>query len=126
MAKTTTGGSRKVALNLASLGDLSAGQSRAVIDAAIRAAVRDTEDRGSDKKKRKVTIELELGKVGESVTATVRAKTTLPPYQTEPTVGALTPDGKGGFGVEFNPNAPGNPDQKSFDEDDDSGDGDER
>jgi hypothetical protein len=93
-----------------------------VIDAAIRAAVRDTEDRGSDKKKRKVTIELELGKVGESVTATVRAKTTLPPYQTEPTVGALTPDGKGGFGVEFNPHAPGNPDQQELD---DGSDGDE-
>lgn len=117
---TRTKSPRKVALNLANLGDLSSGQSRAVIDAAIRAAVRDTEDRGSDKKKRKVTIVLEIGKVGDSITASVEAKTTLPPYRTEPTIGAITYSDNGTVaGVEFNPNSPGNPDQQDIPDGDD-------
>lgn len=117
MAKTATTSPRKVPLALASLGDLSSGQAAAVINAAIKAAIRDTEDRGSDKKKRKVTIELELAKVGESVTAAIKAKTTLPPYQTEPTIGALKIGQNGDVGVEFNPHSPGNPDQQNFPDD---------
>ena len=94
MAKTTSGTPRKVALTLDSLGDLSSGQAGVAINAALAAAIRDTEDRGSDKKARKVVIEIELKKLGdENVTATVRAKTTIPPYQTEQTVGNLRPNG---------------------------------
>lgn len=121
MAKTTTSGTpRKVALTLDSLGDLSSGQAGVAINAALAAAIRDTEDRGSDKKARKVVIEIELKKLGdENVTATVRAKTTIPPYQTEQTVGNLRLKGGPGGGVEleFNPLNGENPDQRTFETD---------
>ena len=111
---TKTAGPKKVSLTLASLGGLASGQAEGIINAALRAAIRDTEDRGSDKKKRKVTIEVEFAKLGdENVTTSVRAKTTLPPYQTSDTVGNLKVDGER-VSVEFNPNSPDNPEQRTM------------
>lgn len=81
-------------LTLETIADLSEGQAAATVNAAIRAALTDCEDRGSDKKSRKVTIELEFKKVGESVAAVVKAKTTLPPYVTEPTIGDFAINGR--------------------------------
>lgn len=103
----------KQPLTIDNLGELSAGQSRGVINAALRAALRDTEDRGSDKKARKVTIEVEFKKLGDGVTATVRAKTGLPPYMTEPTIGSMEFDGAQPV-MKFNPHSPGNPDQQTL------------
>jgi hypothetical protein len=119
MAKTTIGTStRKVPLNLATLADLSGGQAGVAINAAIAAAIRDTEDRGSDKKARKVVIEIEFKKLGdENVTTAVRAKTAIPPYQTEQTVGNLRLKQGGGVELEFNPLNGENPDQRTFDTD---------
>jgi hypothetical protein len=99
------------ALTLATLGELAAGQAEVTINAALRAALRDTEDRGADGKPRKVTIEVELKKTGpDHVVATVKAKTNVPAYQTEPTIGQLQLD-NGQALMAFSPSAPDNPDQ---------------
>lgn len=103
----------KVSLSVDNLADLSGGAAGAVINAALRAALRDTEDRGADKKARKVTIELEMKKIGESVAVTVKAKTGLPPYLTDTTIGSLEMDGKQPV-MRFNPDSPGNPDQQTL------------
>lgn len=102
-------------LTLSTIGDLAGGQAEATINAAIRAALRDTEDRGADKKARKVTIELEFKKVGpDNVTLAVRARPTIPPYQTDPTVGELLLNDRGQPEMQFSPDAPGNPDQPAL------------
>lgn len=98
-------------LTLATVGQLAGGQAEGIVNAALRAALRDTEDRGADKKPRKVTIEIELKKLGESVSATAKAKTTLPPYVTDPTFGDLTVNDRGQPEMQFSPVAPDNPDQ---------------
>lgn len=102
------------ALTLDTLGELSAGQSQAIIDAALRAAIRDTEDRGGDKKPRKVTIEIEFKKSGpDHVSVNVTAKTSLPKYATDPTVAEIVMDGNKPR-VMFSPAAADNPDQPAI------------
>lgn len=119
MATKTGQGPKKEKLDLSTLGRLANGVSAAVINAAIRAALRDTEDRGSDKKARKVTIEIEMKKLNdESITAAVKAKTTLPPYLTEPTIAHLKIDGEK-VDAEFNPHSAANPGQMTMSVDDD-------
>lgn len=113
----TKAGPKKVKLDLSSLGKLSNGVSGGVIDAAIKAAVRDLEDRGSDKKPRKVVIEVELKKLNDdSITAAVKAKTVLPPYLTSPTIAHLKVD-DGKVDAEFNPHSASNPDQMTMGDD---------
>jgi hypothetical protein len=110
--------SHQRSLTLDSLGELAAGQAKATINAALRAAIRDTEDRGSDKKPRKVTIEIEFKKAsGDHVSATVKARTTVPPYVTDPTVAELVVDGAN-TQLLFSPSAPDNPDQPGLPLDD--------
>lgn len=103
-------------LTLDTLGQLAGGQAEATINAALRAALRDTEDRGADKKPRKVTIEIELKKVGQdNVSATVKAKTSVPPYQTDPTIGELrVSEANGQPEMAFSGDAPDNPDQPAI------------
>jgi hypothetical protein len=86
-----------VALSLANLGELSNGAAGVVIDAAIAAAVRDTEDRGlEDGKPREVTIKLKLTKIDDdTVTAEVEAKTSVPAYKPKKTIGQITYAGPG-------------------------------
>lgn len=99
-------------LTLATIGQLAGGQAEATVNAALRAALRDTEDRGADKKARKVTIEVELAKVGENtICATLKAKTTVPPYQTDPTFGEITTGERGAPEMAFSPSSPSNPNQ---------------
>lgn len=110
MAKIVKG--HQSELTLATLGQLAGGQAEATVNAALRAALRDTEDRGGDKKPRKVTIEIVLEKLSEdALSATVRAKTTVPPYQTEPTIGSIVAGDRGAPAMAFAPNSPGNPNQ---------------
>lgn len=98
-------------LKLGSISELAEGQAEAVINSAIDAAVRDTEDRGDDEKPRKVTIELVFMKLNENqIAATVKAKTTLPPYATKPTIGNLVSDGRRAE-MQFSTASQGNPDQ---------------
>lgn len=102
-------------LTLANVGKLAGGQAEATINAALRAALRDTEDRGADKKGRKVTIEIELKKLGEdNVSATVKAKCSVPPYVTDPTFGELRVGEAGQPEMAFSPADPDNPDQPAL------------
>lgn len=112
MAKVKQGeGSGQATLTLESLSQLADGQAKAAINAALTAAIRDTEDRGDDKKPRKVTIDVVLLKIGDdNITAVVGAKTTLPPYKTKPTFGKLKVDGRSCEMV-FSPACADNPDQ---------------
>ena len=105
-------------LTLETIGELAGGQAKATINAAIRSAMRDVEDRGADKKARKVTIELEFTKLGDSVSVTVKTKNTVPSYQTDPTIGELTIEGNGQPLMNFSPVAPENPDQPGLPVDD--------
>lgn len=114
MSETKTRGPKRQKLDLSSIGQLANGLSEGVINAALRAALRDTEDRGSDKKPRKVTIEIEFKKLNDaSITASVKARPTLPPYLTEPTIAHLIVDGEK-VSAEFNPNSASNPDQMTM------------
>lgn len=62
----------KVDLNLENLADLDNGTAGIVINSALRSAIRDTEDRGDDRKARKVTIEVNMVKSGDDhISATV-------------------------------------------------------
>ena len=112
VAKSKANKAHQRSLTLATIGDLAGGQAEATINAALRAALRDTEDRGGDRKPRKVTIEIELRKLGEdNVSATVRAKTAVPPYQTDPTIGELRLTERGQPEMAFSPQSADNPDQ---------------
>ena len=103
-------------LALDTLSQLADGQAKATINAALAAAVRDTEDRGDDGKPRKVTGEIELKKLGEdSITATIKAKTAVPPYVTKPTVGKLRLEGRNAEMV-FSPSNADNPDQRTVED----------
>lgn len=81
----------KVSLSLATLGDLSDGRARLVIDHAISRAMKDLEDRGDDGKPRKVVVTLEMVKEPNSsaVTMDVTAEFRSPAYRTPATVGNL-------------------------------------
>lgn len=99
-------------LTLETVGQLSDGQSEAVINAAIAAAVRDTEDRGDDGAARKVKIELTFKKAGKDhVACTAKATTSIPPYQTKPTVGVLRLNGSKAEML-FNPSDAERPEQQ--------------
>ncbi len=114
MARTKVRPADAAKLNLTTIRDLSNGQAEAVINAALQAALRDVEDRGEDRKPRKVVVEIELKKFNDDVvTATVKAKTTLPPYVTQPTFGELSVDGKS-VDMKFNPNNADNHEQQTL------------
>lgn len=100
--------SHQQVLTLSTLGELAGGQAEATVNAALRAALRDTEDRGADKKPRKVVIEVELKKLSaDAVSATVRAfvKCALEPnastgtFQVAPLPGELEAALDAGFAV---------------------------
>lgn len=81
----------KTNLTLDTLGDLSDGRARVVIDAALKAAFRDVADRGHDGKSRKVVITVEMSKdeTGELVATDVQAIPKLPPYRTPATMAKI-------------------------------------
>jgi hypothetical protein len=98
-------------LSLDTLGELDGGRAKGIINAAIRAAVNDLDDRGDDAKERKVLITLSLKKKKGNIFLSATAKPTLPAYQTDDTVGEIK-IGIDGAKVEFQPLAPENPDQE--------------
>jgi hypothetical protein len=103
-------------LNLATLGDLSEGYAQAVIDQAIKAAIRDTEDRGKDKKERKVVITLRIKKIGDSgVVVAVEAEPKVPKYLTPETIGDIhVTDGGRNAEMRFSSASAENPDQPAI------------
>lgn len=77
-------------INLDSLGQLDGGAARAIIDAAIRDAVRDIDDRGGDGKPRKVEIILTLSVLDNNqVACHVEAAAKVPRRRTAGTIGAI-------------------------------------
>lgn len=105
----------KTNLNLESLGDLSDGRARAIIDAALKAAVRDLDDRGRDGKPRKVviTVEMVMDETGELVTTDVQAEAKIPAYRTPATMANVkVKDGE--IGLFFQSENRERPDQDTF------------
>jgi len=107
------------ALTCDSLGELNHGLARGVIDAALRMAVADLNERGSeDDKVRKVIITVEMERMtDDDIAVRVDVGTKLPAYRTDATICRLNYD-DGELGAKFEPESPKNPDQKTipFDE----------
>ena len=107
---------RKKTLELSTLKDLAGGQVEATINAALRAAIADVEDRGSDKKPRKVVIELVFTKLTNSSSAFsvgCKATTKIPAYVTDNTIGHVSFE-SGAPRLKFSPDSPENPDQQTL------------
>jgi hypothetical protein len=101
-------------LSLESLGDLSLGQSGAVIDKAIRQTVADLDDRGDDGQPRKVNIQIVFKKLDSgTVTTKVEVEAKLPKYKTITTIAEIKSKG-GEPKLQFQPHSPERPDQPSF------------
>lgn len=104
-------------LSLKSLGDLDEGAARAIIDAAIREAVADLDDRGSDRKPRQVNIQINLSLLeNNQVSVDVDAYAKLPRRRTASTFGRLRREGPDGTRVQFQTLASQEPDQRTIDE----------
>lgn len=103
-------------LCLDTLGDLDGGAARAIIDAAIRDAVRDLDDRGEDEKPRFVEVRLSLSRMDNGLLAChVEAAAKTPRRRTASTVGQVARRG-GDVGVLFQTYAPEDPHQRTIDE----------
>jgi hypothetical protein len=75
-----------VDITLATLGDLDGGTAGVMIDAALKAAKEDADDRGSDGKAREVVIKVKMKQLpNEQIETIVTAKATVPEYQTHAT-----------------------------------------
>ncbi len=99
------------------LGDLDGGSARAIVDAAIREAVNDLEDRAEyDEKPRDVVIKLRFEmRKNREVDVTLDATAKMPPRRTAMTTGQIVAkDGRAG--VRFSALAPDDPMQGTFDE----------
>lgn len=110
----------KVNLSLDTLKDLDSGRAAVAINAALNRALSDLDDRGADKKERRVTIEIAMGKSGKhgdsnDVYVDVRVNCKVPSYYTNSTMCKLGVNNKGRAEAWFQPDSPENPDQKSID-----------
>lgn len=103
-------------LTLASLGDLDGGAARAIIDAAIREALADLDDRGSDLQPRRVDIRLALKQMrGGLVETTVEVATFVPKRSTAGVIARLSRDACQSH-LLFQDGSPDNPYQRTLDE----------
>ncbi len=104
-------------LSLATLGELDGGAAGVIIDAAIREAVGDLDDRGEDEKPRKVTIEITLKRMDNGlIESHVEACAKVPRRRTATTVGRVAGNGGKGMGLLFQSQVPDDPDQRTIDE----------
>lgn len=103
-----------VSLTAATIPALDGGIAGELIDAALASAVRDLDDRGDDGNKRKVTIEIEMTKDRGQVRSEVQVKTSIPPYRSRVTTGAIGVRKAGKAQVLFQEHDPENPDQATF------------
>jgi hypothetical protein len=102
-------------LSVATIHQLDGGAVGLMIDAALRTAIADTEDRGDDGKARKVTVTFAFEQLDSSnVSISVDAKTVVPPYKSGLTIARISSSDNGKFSAEFQPNTPANPDQPTF------------
>jgi hypothetical protein len=115
MATRSRAKAHQVDLALDTLGHLAGGTAGFVVDAALRNALRDTEDRGMDKKARTVTITVSMNKIGkDKISIGLKAKTALPPYVTDDTIGDLGVDERGKPECSFSQVSGENPDQDAI------------
>lgn len=109
----------KVVLSLENLGELDGGRAAGIINAALKQAVSDLDDRGDDFKAREVTITVRMEKSEKSghVFATVKAKTKMPEYATGGTLAEFKQLPRGeGVALLFQPLSPHDPDQEPLPE----------
>lgn len=103
-------------LCLDSLGELDHGTARVVIDAALRKAVEDLDDRGDDGKPREVNIKVTMEKIDGGLTsAHVKVAAKIPEYQINGTV-CRHKVVNGHSRLLFQQLAPDDPDQRTIDE----------
>jgi hypothetical protein len=104
-------------LNCETLGELDGGISRAIIDAALVAMIKDLDDRGRDEKARSVVITLTAVNKQGIVAIDVQAQAKLPPYRSNLTASALRQE-KTSAGMQtnlyFQEDNPENPDQPTL------------
>lgn len=106
-------------ITLDTLGDLDDGSARLIVNAAIREAIHDLDDRGDDGKPRKVLVELELLKADNGlVVAHVAAQAKMPPRKTAGTIAKVAIQNQQP-GLLFQDMAPEDPSQRTIDEVDD-------
>lgn len=106
----------QIPLCLDNLGELDSGAARAIIDAAIRQAVLDMDDRGTDGKPRSVNIVITLNRMDNGFIAThVEAEAKMPKRRTAGTVGVVKSQ-QGTTGLLFQSLAPEDPTQRTIDE----------
>lgn len=103
-------------LTIDTMGELDNGAARAIVNAAIKAAVADLDDRGEDGKSRSVVITLEMGRLDNGLVAShVSAQVKLPARRTNSTLGMVQTRG-GQSDVLFQTLAPDDPNQRTMDE----------
>ncbi len=108
-----------VKLSLATVGDLDGGAAGLVIDKAFYTAAKDLEDRGKDKKPRKVLIEVSMQQMeGGQVIIGVDAEVKAPKFRTAETIGCYRlVDGKPVVAFQdLNPESPQQPTYPEFDD----------
>ncbi len=104
-------------LTYGTLGDLDGGRAEAIIDAAIKTAVADIDDRGEDGKPRTVNIVVSLVRLPNSegkIAAHVEAEAKLPRRRTASTIG-LVQQKHGKANLVFQTEAPEDPHQTTID-----------
>lgn len=106
-------------LKAETLHELDYGIGGKVIDAEIAKAIAFLHDRGKDGAKVKVKITLTIEQSGESYLPSIEAHADVPSLKTGPTVARMRLDPESGkWALQFQPQAPDNPDQETlpFDE----------
>jgi hypothetical protein len=99
-------------LTLSNLGGLANGEAELVCNAALRRAVEDTEDRGTDGQTRTVTITVTMRKANNGMVAVdLAASSKVPGYRTNTTLARARAGEAGGLELAYQQEAPDNPDQ---------------
>ncbi len=104
-------------LSFATLGELDGGAARAIIEAAIREAMTDLDDRGQDGLPRRVDVRLTVKQMPNGlVEAHVEATASVPKRRTNSTICRLKRSSDRSARLLFQDGAPDDPDQRTLDE----------
>lgn len=104
-------------LNADHIPDLSRGAVRLAINHALTVVLADIDDRGDDLKSRKLTLTLDISRVGEDNPDLVVAfdvKHTIPPMHAGSTICYMTKDARNKVSAQFMPDSPDRHDQPSL------------
>ena len=105
-------------LSCATLGQLNHGFAEGIIDEALKNAVKDLDERGTDGKVRKVVITVSLERVSDNAfAAVVETQVKTPPSKIEPTIcNGHIDQTKKQLVLEFRGDNPTNPNQPTLDD----------